>query len=192
MRRREFFKTAGIGSVSILSLPALTGALVEPAWASSELDGTPADTFSVLLSGPYKPVSDCPDLGLKTVNVCDGTYSTTRIYPVSGLPVEGTKRANDPHRGSPIGRFYVQFVGVNCAYELPGGTIAMVFTGNGLVPVSDGQGGTYLIGTIPLNVTEATGAYKKFVGGHNNMVDILRHLADGTFVEDCFCNISVN
>jgi hypothetical protein len=67
----------------------------------------------------------------------------------------------------------------------------MVFTGNGLVPVSDGQGGTYLIGTIPLDITEATGAYKKFVGGHNNMVDILRNLADGTFVEDCFCNISV-
>jgi hypothetical protein len=109
MKRRDFFKTAGIGSASMLSLPALTGVLAEPAWARSELDGRPADTFSVLLSGPYKPVADCPDLGLTTVNVCDGTYSTTGIYPVSGLPVEDGKRANDPHRGSPIGRFYVQF-----------------------------------------------------------------------------------
>jgi hypothetical protein len=191
MKRRDFFRTAGIGSASMLSLPALTGVLAEPAWARSELDGPPADTFSILLSGPYKPVVECPDLELNTVNVCDGTYSTTRIYPVSGLPVDDAKQANDPHRGSPIGRFYVQFSGMNCAYDLPGGTIAMVFTGNNLVPVPDGQGGTYLIGTIPLNITEATGAYKKFVGGHNNMVDILRHLADGAFVEDCFCNISV-
>ena len=191
MKRRDFFKSAGIGSVSMLSIPALSDVLAEPARARSKLDGPPADTFSVLLSGPYKPVVECPDLGLATVNVCDGTYSTTRIYPVSGLPVDA-KRANDPHRGSPIGRFYVQFSGAHCAYDLPGGTIAMVFTGNNLVPVSDGQGGTYLIGTIPLDVTEATGAYKKFVGGHNNMVDMLRNLADGTFVEDCFCNISVD
>jgi hypothetical protein len=191
MKRRDFFRTAGVGSAAMLSLPTLTGVLAEPARAGSKLDGPPADTFSVLLSGPYEPVAKCPDLDLTTVNVCDGSYSTTTIYPVSGLPVNGGKRANDPHRASPIGRFYVQLVGNNCAYELPGGTIAMVFTTNNLVPVPDGQGDTYLVGTIQLNITEATGAYKKFVGGHNNMVDILRNLADGSFVEDCFCNISV-
>jgi hypothetical protein len=191
MKRRDFFKTAGIGSASMLSLPALTSVLAEPAWAHGSLDESPADTFSVLLSGPYKPVEDCPDLGLKTVNVCDGSYATTRIYPVSGLQLDDVKGANDPHRASPIGRFYVQFAGIHCAYDLPGGTIAMVFTGNNLVPVSDGQGGTYLIGTIPLDVTEATGAYKKFVGGHNNMVDILTNLDDSSFVEDYFSNIIV-
>ncbi len=191
MKRRDFFKAAGIGSVSMLSLPALTSVSAELAQGRSELDGPPADTFSVLLSGPYISLEDCPDLGLTTVNVCDGTYSTTTIYPVSGLPVKGGKHANDPHRASPIGRFYVQLTGVFCAYELPGGTIAMEFTGDNTTPVPGPQGVTYLVGTIPCDVIEATGAYKKFVGGHNNMVDILRNLADGSFVEDCFCNISV-
>jgi hypothetical protein len=183
MKRRDFFKAAGIGSVSMLSLPGLTSVSAELAQGRSELDGSPADTFSVLLSGPYTSLADCPDLGLTTV---------TTIYPVSGLPVKGGKHANDPHRASPIGRFYVQLTGMFCAYELPGGTIAMEFTGDNLTPVPGPQGVTYLVGTIPCAVIEATGAYKKFVGGHNNMVDILRNLADGSFVEDCFCNISVN
>jgi hypothetical protein len=46
MKRRDFLRTAGIGSASMLSLPALTGVLAEPAWARSELDGPPAETFS--------------------------------------------------------------------------------------------------------------------------------------------------
>ncbi|MDB6159798.1 MAG: hypothetical protein JWO04_3504 [Gammaproteobacteria bacterium] len=50
MKPRDFFKTAGIGSAPMLSLPALTGVLAEPAWARSEFDGPPADTFSVLQS----------------------------------------------------------------------------------------------------------------------------------------------
>ncbi len=66
----------------------------------------------------------------------------------------------------------------------------MLFTADNLVPVSDGQGGTYLVGTLTLNVTEATGIYKSFVGGHNTMVDILHLLADGTAVEHCICIIS--
>jgi hypothetical protein len=54
---------------------------------------------------------------------------------------------------------------------------------------SDGPTG-HLIGPIQLNITEATGAYRKFVGGHH-MVDILRNSPDGSFVEDFFCSISV-
>lgn len=191
MKRRDFLKTAGIGSASMLSLSVSTNAMAEDEWERPSLDGPPADMFSVLLSGPYGPVVACPDLGLKMVNVCDGSYATTKIYPVSGLSLDGVRAANDPHRASPIGRFYVQPVGMFCAYELPGGTIAMTFTGDNLVPVPGPQGVTYLVGTIPLDVIEATGAYKKFVGGHNDMVDILRNLADGSAVEDCFCNISV-
>lgn len=191
MKRRDFLKTAGIGSASMLSLSVSTDAVAEPERERPSLDGPPADMFSVLLSGPYTPVGKCPDLGLKMVDVCDGSYATTTIYPVSGLPLDGVKSANDPHRASPIGKFYVQPTGSYCAYDLPGGTIAMMFTGDNTVPVPGPQGVTYLIGTIPLDVIEATGAYKKFVGGHNNMVDILRNLADGSFVEDCFCNISV-
>jgi hypothetical protein len=66
----------------------------------------------------------------------------------------------------------------------------MVFTSIDLKPVPDGQGGTYLIGTGDLDITEATGVYESFVGGHNKMVDILHQLADGSFVEHCICIIS--
>jgi hypothetical protein len=68
--------------------------------------------------------------------------------------------------------------------------LAMVFTANNLKPAPDGQGGTYLVGTLQLDITDATGIFQSFVGGHNNMVDILHHLADGSFFEHCFCVIS--
>jgi hypothetical protein len=162
-------------------------------------DEQPANTFSILLSGPYKPVPvkppvDCPNLGLFQVNLCDGSFSTTKIYAVSGLPEEDSGQANrgnrDRETDDPIGKFYVQFAGIHAAYDLPGGSLTMVFTADNLVPFPDGQGGTYLVGNLTLDITEATGIYKSFVGGHNNMVDILHQLADGTFVEHCICVIS--
>ena len=137
-----------------------------------------ADTFSILLQGRYKSVVHGPDLGLGTVDLSDGSYSKTKIYPVHGK----TQKA--------IGTFYVQFAGTSVAYDLPGGAIAMVFTAVDLKPVPDGQGGTYFIGTADLDITEATGVYQSFVGGHNKMVDILHQLPDGTFVEHCICIIS--
>ena len=137
-----------------------------------------ADTFSILLQGRYKSVVQGPDLGLVTVDLSDGSYSKTKIYHVHGK----TQKA--------IGTFYVQFAGTSVAYDLPGGVIAMVFTAVDLKPVPDGQGGTYFIGTADLDITEATGAYQSFVGGHNKMVDILHQLPDGTFVEHCICIIS--
>jgi hypothetical protein len=195
MKRREFFKTAGIGSASLVTLSTLADALVNPALAGDrvELNGEPGNTFTILLAGLYKPVAHCPDLGLSTVNVCDGTYAVNNIYPVSGLPLGDQGDAAHGNRSSnvgcqsPIGRFYVSN---DCAYDLPSGTIAMIFTGSKVVAVSDRQGGTYNVGTIELDITEATGVYKSFVGGHNTMVDIFRTLADGSSVEDCYCNIS--
>jgi hypothetical protein len=185
----------------------LVGALVTllsarlQAAGPSPLDpgGRPADTFSILLSGPYKPVPveaviDCPNLGLFQANICDGSYSTTKIYPVSGLPEEDSGQANRGNRDreteDAIGKFYVQFVGNNAAYDLPGGALTMVFTGANTTDVPDGQGGTYTVGTFQLDITEATGIYQSFVGGHNKMVDILHQLADGAFVEHCICIIS--
>jgi hypothetical protein len=130
-------------------------------------------------------------------NICDGSYSKTKIFAVSGLPEADNGRANrgkgsgdgddDSER---IGTFYVQFAGDHAAYDLPGGALTMLFTANNLVPAPDGQGGTYLVGTLELDIVEATGIFKSFVGGHNKMVDILHLLADGTFVEHCFCVIS--
>ena len=61
---------------------------------------------------------------------------------------------------------------------------------NGFVPFPDGKGGNFLEGTFELVILEATGIYRAFQGGHNHMADRLHQLADGSFDEFCFCNIS--
>ena len=70
----------------------------------------------------------------------------------------------------------------------------MRFTSSDFVFEDDGHGGRFLVGTFELEILEATGIYKSFVGGHNHMVDELHFLApgDGTggLDEFCFCNIS--
>src|SRR6185436_4337379 len=123
MKRRDFFRKAGIGSASLVSLPGLARALTLPESARSPLDagGGLGNTFSVLLSGLYKPVAKCPDLGLSTVNVCDGSYSTTKIYPISGLPVGQSDQFNHDNRptdfhcetANAIGNFYVAIGGMS-------------------------------------------------------------------------------
>src|SRR4249920_808129 len=104
-----------------------------------------ADTFVILLKGLYQPVVHGPNLGLSTVDLSDGSYSTTKIYPVSGVPGN-----TDP--GKAIGDFYVQFVGDLCAYHIPGGSFAMRFTGGDYVVVDDGAGGNYWEGTFELTI----------------------------------------
>ena len=138
----------------------------------------------VLLRGLYQPVVDGPDLGLSKVDLSDGSYSTTKIYPVSGVP--GRRNVLEA-----IGDFYVQFEGSLCAYDLPGGAIAMRFTPRSnteLVP--DGCDGSFLIGTFELRIPEATGRYRSFVGGHNRMVDKLHFRESGDVDEFCVCLIS--
>jgi hypothetical protein len=202
MKRRDFLTQAGIGSATLVSLPALAQALTRPALARSPLDsgGGLGNTFSVLLSGLYKPVVKCPDLGLREVNLCDGSYSTTKIYPISGLPVGESGEFNRGNRpgalhcetANAIGDFYVAIGGKSpVAYDLPRGALSMVFTGSNAQRVPDGEGGQYLVGTFDLDILEATGIYDpSFVGGHNKMVDILHLVADGSFVEHCVCVIS--
>ena len=177
---------------SLIPASLLVGALVTLLSAPLQAAGPspldpgrpPADTFVILLSGPYEPVKHCPNLGLFQVNPCDSSYSTTRIFPVGGLPQENSGQGT-------IGNFYVAIGGHSpVAYDLPGGALTMVFTANNLTSVPDGRGGTFFVGTLELSITEATGIYQSFVGGHNKMVDILHRLADGTFVEHCFCIIS--
>ena len=204
MRRREFFKKAGIGSAALVSLPAFADALTESAFAgSSQKKGeqSPDDTFAILLQGTYTPVARCPDLGLLQVDLCDGSYSTVPIYPVVGLSEEDKEHGNrDNHPGDPycktqkaIGNFYVQLDGGGSAvYDLPGGAIAMVFRpqGDHTEPVPDGHGGTFWVGRIELDIIEATGIYESFDGGRNMMADNLYIRADGTWVEYCYCVIS--
>lgn len=205
MKRRDFLKQAGIGSATVVSLPALAEALTRAPLARSPLDtgGGLGNRFSVLLSGLYKPVRKCPDLGL-SVNVCDGSYSTTKIYPISGLPVGQSDQFNRGNRPSDfhcetanaIGDFYVAIGGMKpVAYDLPRGALSMVFTGNNVQQVPDGEGGIYIVGTFDLAIVEATGVYQPFVGGHNKMVDILHRLANepgqqARFIEHCVCLIS--
>jgi hypothetical protein len=178
-------------TLAFLLVGALVTSLSAPVQAAAKPSLQPADTFSILLSGPYKQVAKGhgPDLGLTTVDLSDGSFSTTKIFRVSGLPEENSGRGSGETKKA-IGNFYVQFAGSLVAYDLPGGAISMVFTSIDLKPVPDGQGGTYLIGTAELDITEATGVYQSFVGGHNKMVDILHQLPDGSFVEHCICIIS--
>ncbi len=147
-----------------------------------------AVSFVLLLKGLYQPVVHGPDLGLSAVDLSDGSYSTTKIYPVIGPP--GHKKPIN----KAIGDFYVQVEGDLCAYHFPGGSFAMRFTGQDYVFNDDGAGGTFLDGTFELDVIEGKGIYRSIVGGHNHMVDHLHFLAPGDgsggIDEYCFCFIS--
>ena len=196
MKRRDFFKQAGIGSATLIALPGLAHALTIPESARSAMElREPPNPFVVLLAGTYEPVVRCPDLGLMA-DPCDGTYHTVKIYSVSE-PDEQANRGNhlgDRNRETDkaIGNFYISFGSMkDVAYDLPGGAMAMMMlTTRNIQSVPDGQGGAFIVGTVELDITEATGIYESFVGGHNTMVDILHRFADGTRVEHCYCLIS--
>jgi hypothetical protein len=94
-------------------------------------DSTPGNPFILLLHGLYEPVpaGQGPNLGLTSVNLNDGTYSKTKIYPVFQVP-GGTNGENS--QGGAIGTFYVSLASFLCAYDLPGGAIAMQFLNGAL------------------------------------------------------------
>ena len=163
-------------------------ALALPGQVRAQAKSRPDDSFVVLLKGLYQPVTHGPNLGLSMVDLNDGSYSTTRIYPVNGTP-------GNTNAAKTVGDFYVQFNGNLCAYHIPGGSFSMRFTTDSdTVFVDDGQGGRFLEGTFELTILEGTGIYKPFVGGHNHMVDKLHFLAPGDgsggIDEYCFCFIS--
>jgi hypothetical protein len=169
--------------VGLLSAPLLSA----PRRLMAQGQAVPNDSFVLLLKGVYEPVVAGPNLGLSEVNLSDGSYSKTQIYPVSGIP----GNTNVDHA---VGDFYVQFSVAEsplCAYHVPGGSFSMRFTGGGFTQFEpDGLGGTFLIGTFELTILEGTGIYQSFGGGHNHMVDKLHQLANGSFDEYCFCFIS--
>jgi hypothetical protein len=158
--------------------------LLAPQLATALEGGRKPASLVLLLRGLYQPVVDGPDLGLSTVDLSDGSYFTTKIYPVSGVP-------GHTNVLKAIGDFYTQFTGNRCAYDLPDGAIAMKFTPrSNTESVPDGSRGSYLQGTFELKIPEATGRYRSFVGGHNRMVDSLHLLASGDADEFCVCLIS--
>lgn len=189
---------------------AFSSLFAAPRRGFADDEHAPGNPFILLLHGVYEPVpageGPAHNLGLTTVDLNSGFYSKTKIYPVFG--VDG---ANDQKK--PVGTFYPEALliggeitftpptnpGFLAAYDLPGGALAMQFLSppagapagyDDFVVSSDGAGGFYLTGTFELSVLEATGVYRPFQGGHNHMVDRLHQLADGSFDEFCFCNIS--
>jgi hypothetical protein len=112
-----------------LAALAASPLLAIPRRAMAEQMDTPSDPFILLLTGVYQPVpvGGGPNLGLSAVNLGDGSYSVTKIYPIFGIGNEGGHIDQD----HAIGNFYVQFAGKLCAYQLPGGAIAMRW---GLIP----------------------------------------------------------
>src|SRR5579864_7399824 len=89
------------------------------------------DPFILLLKGIYGPVVDAPDLGLSAVDLNDGSYVTSKIYPVFGIAgsTNDATQTNDA-----VGNFFAQpgpvtrAGGKLCAYQIPGGALAMRFT----------------------------------------------------------------
>ena len=163
---------------------ALATVLARPELATAGGRDARSAPFVLLLRGVYQPVVDGPDLGLSTVDLDDGSYSTTKIYPVSGV-------RDHTNVLEAIGDFYVQFSGSLCAYDIPGGALAMQFTGFNTIRFPDESGeGSYLHGTFELEILEATGSYRSFMGGHNQMVDLLHFLGSGAVDEYCLCFIT--
>ena len=166
---------------------AAASPLLFPGRVRAQGKAAPADPFVVLLKGLYQPVVHAPNLGLSMVNLKDGSYSTTKIYPRSGTP-------GNTNQNKAIGDFYVQFVGDLCAYHIPGGSFAMRFDFTEsefpTSTVDDGMGGQILFGTWELDVIEGTGIYKSIVGGRNHMDDRLHFLANGDIDEFCLCFVS--
>ena len=191
----------GGGLTALLASPLIATSrpvMAQQTVAPGEQTVPPNDPFILLLTGLYRPVlaGRGPSLGLSSVNLNDGTYSVTQIYPIFGIGNAG----GQADQSKAIGNFYVQFAGSLCAYQLPEGAIAMSFDSvpagappgfNAFVPFPDGNGGNFLEGTFELTILEATGIYQAFKGGHNHMVDKLHQLPNNAgFDEFCFCNIS--
>ena len=180
--RRDWLLAAGSGTLIGLLSSSKRGAAQETA--------KPNNPFILLLKGIYQPVASGPDLGLSAVNLNDGSYMRTRIFPVFGI--SGDDDTEQEQKQKPIGNFYVQSgtPGSLCAYDLPGGAIAMQFISGELTPHPDGVGGNFLEGTFELKILEANGVFRAFEGGHNHMVDKLHQLANSRLDEFCFCIIS--
>ena len=92
-----------------LAALAASPLLVSPRRVMAQQMDTPSDPFILLLTGVYQPVpvGGGPNLGLSAVNLGDGSYSVTKIYPIFGIGNEGGQIDQD----HAIGNFYVQFAG---------------------------------------------------------------------------------
>ena len=144
----------------------------------------PANKFVVLLEGTFQPAGLVADFGLELPNLNNGRYQTVPFYHVeSGVP-----GPNDPVAGA----FYALGGEGFFCYDLGKGALtAMMIMGASVTEtIPDGAGGVFINGTYELDILEATGIYRSFLGGHIHMLDVLHRTAAGTFIEHCFCFIS--
>jgi hypothetical protein len=148
----------------------------------------PNDPIVLLLKGIYQPATNAPNLGLSGVNLNDGTWIVTEIHRATSIP------GSTNESSAVVGHFYAQTTSALVAYDLPGGALLMEFTAgsfNENPPVPDGHGGVFLQETWELTITNATGIYSQYKGGHNHMVDRLDSLPGGLADENCYCIISI-
>lgn len=148
----------------------------------------PNDPIVLLLKGIYQPATNAPNLRLPGVNLNDGTWIFTEIHSVTSIP------GSTNQSSAVVGHFYAQTTSALVAYDLPGGAILMQFTAgsfNENPPVPDGNGGVFLQETWELTITDATGIYSAYKGGHNHMVDRFDAMSNGSADENCYCIISV-
>ena len=110
--RRTLLTAAGSGAlVSLLTSTRQTIAQSTTGVPPTDTKTVPTDPFILLLRGIYVPIIRGPDLGLEGIDLSDGTYSRTRIYPVFGIPSADNENQNEKDinvNKTPIGNFYVQ------------------------------------------------------------------------------------
>src|SRR5580704_2552522 len=85
-QQRRTFIGGALGG--LLASPVLASPVLASDRRDEQLD-TPNDPFILLLTGIYKPVVNGPNLNLNGINLSDGSYSVTRIYPIFGIGNEG-------------------------------------------------------------------------------------------------------
>ena len=110
------------------------------------------------------------------VNLNDGTWIVTEIHRATSVP------GSTNESSAVVGHFYSQTTSALAAYDLPGGALLKEFTAGSFSenpPVPDGRGGVFLQETWELTITDATGIYSPYKGGHNHMVDRLDALPGG-------------
>ena len=156
----------------------------------------PNDPVVLLIKGPWTPIGTQPNI--PGIVLPPDIYVENTLYRVTSIP-----NVNNQDQGV-IGHVFLGANSGAIAYDLPGGAMAMEFTGGGWdqSPISDGHGGLYYQETWELTIGQATGIYSPYLKGHNHMVDRFDALTGGTSglfaapnflpdIEFCYCIISV-
>ncbi len=147
------------------------------------------NTFAVHLSGQIVEVPAGDPQIVAGVNVADGNWCRTSIYPDGVSAGDGVE---------PIGVYYFTPLDIYNIWELPGGTIsANLYALHVAMPNYKGKApgstaGPAMIGNVQLPITDATGAYAAYVGGKDTMRAKTVFNGPGMcdMIEDCTCRFT--